>query len=186
VQIAGALCVSKGDNQTNGPRFSNGRSNMAIASTVRDYMTEHGLRYDVLTHPHSHNSMETAQLAHVPGSCLAKSVILGAEEGFVMAVLPSTHHVQLGRLSRQLNTTLRLATEEEVAQLFADCELGAIPPLGAAYGMRTVMDDSLADQQEIYFEAGDHEKLIQMDRDDFLAMMEEASHARFGEHIWRH
>jgi len=159
---------------------------MAIASTVRDYMTEHGLRYDVLTHPHSHNSMETAQLAHVPGSCLAKSVILGADEGFVMAVLPSTHHVQLGRLSRQLNTTLRLATEEEVAQLFADCELGAIPPLGAAYGMRTVMDDSLADQQEIYFEAGDHEKLIQMDRDDFLAMMEEASHARFGEHIWRH
>lgn len=159
---------------------------MAIASTVQQYMTKHGLRYDVLAHPHSHNSMETAQLAHVPGNCLAKSVILSADDGFVMAVLPSNRHVELGRLGRQLNRSLRLATEDEVASIFPDCEPGAIPPIGTAYGLRTVMDDSLADQDEVYFEAGDHESLIQMSRKDFLAMMEDASHGRFGEHMWHH
>ncbi len=81
-----------------------------------------------------------------------------------------------------MNAPLRLASEDEISRLFADCEPGAIPPLGAAYGMRTVMDDSLADPQEIYFEAGDHEMLIQMSRDDFLRLMEEASHTRFGVH----
>lgn len=159
---------------------------MAIASTVRQYIAEHGLRYDVLRHPHSHNSSETAQAAHVPGNCLAKSVILGADDGYLMAVLPATRQIELGRLGRQLNCSLRLATEEEVARLFADCEPGAIPPLGTAYGLPTVLDDSLADQEEIYFEAGDHEMLIQMSRDDFLAMMEDASHGRFGEHSWQH
>lgn len=159
---------------------------MAIASRIRNYMNEHGLRYDVLTHPHSHNSMETAEFAHVPGRCLAKSVVLEDDDGFLMAVLPSTHHVQIGRLSRALNRPLRLATEHELAVLFCDCERGAIPPVGKIYGMRTIIDDSLADEPEIYFESGDHERLIQMSREDFLAMMDDADHTRFADLHWRH
>lgn len=160
---------------------------MAIASTVRDYMDQHGLQYEVLSHPHSHNSMETAQLAHVPGACLAKSVVLEDDKGFLMAVLPSTHHVQLGWLGKELHSPLRLASEDEVGRLFGDCEPGAVPPLGTAYGMRMVLDDRLADHTEIYFEAGDHERLIQMSRETFMTMMdmEQASHVRFGEHNWR-
>lgn len=159
---------------------------MAIASKVQEYMSEHGLRYDVLTHPHSHSSMETAQLARVPGNCLAKSVVLEDDDGYLMAVLPSTHHVHLDWLGKEMNRQLRFVSEDEISTLFDDCEPGAIPPLGAAYGMRMVMDDSLADQDEIYFEAGDHEKLIQMSRADFMAMMENAQHAHFSEHHWRH
>lgn len=161
---------------------------MAIAPKVQEYMTEHGLRYDVLTHPHSHNSMETAHLARVPANCLAKSVVLEDDDGFLMAVLPSTLHVQLGWLSKAMNRSLRLATEDELSGLFADCEPGAVPPLGAAYGLRMVVDDSLIDQEEIYFEAGDHEKLIQMSRADFMTMMEmeSARQLHFSEHHWRH
>ena len=40
---------------------------MAIAHTVENYMAERGIRYDVISHPHSHSSAETAELAHVPG-----------------------------------------------------------------------------------------------------------------------
>lgn len=161
---------------------------MAIASRVQEYMAEHSLRYDVLTHPHSHNSMETAHLARVPANCLAKSVVLEDDQGFLMAVLPSSQHVQLGWLSKAMNRSLRLATEDELSTLFADCEPGAVPPMGAAYGMRMVVDDSLVGQEEIYFEAGDHEKLIQMSRADFMTMMEmeSAQQLHFSEHYWRH
>jgi Ala-tRNA(Pro) deacylase len=159
---------------------------MAIATRLQDYMSSRGLRYDVLTHPHSHNSMQTAELAHVPGDSVAKSVILEDEKGYLMAVLPSTEHVRLGQLGRELNARLRLATEADVARLFDDCEPGAIPPIGAAYGLRTMFDDRLSEQEEIYFEAGDHERLIQVSREDFLAMMGDAAHARFGERHWHH
>jgi Ala-tRNA(Pro) deacylase len=152
---------------------------MAIAHTVQDYMSEHGVRYDIVSHPLSHNSMETAELAHVPGRRLAKSVILEDEDGFVMAVLPSNCHVRLGALSRELNRSLRLASERQLSALFSDCELGAIPPLGLAYGMTTVMDDRLAEQPEVYFEAGDHEQLIRMDREQFNMLMQHVGHARF-------
>jgi Ala-tRNA(Pro) deacylase len=157
---------------------------MATAATVENYMAQRGIRYDVMTHPHSHSSMETAELAHVPGDRLAKSVILEDEDGYVMAVLPSTHHVRLGKLGRELNRRLRLATEEQLAALFGDCEKGAIPPVGLAYGMTTIVDESLAEQPDIWFEAGDHEKLIHMNREAFTALMEHASRARFGHRVW--
>lgn len=152
---------------------------MAIAHRIQDYMGQHGVKYDVVAHPHSHNSMETAELAHIPGNRLAKSVVLEDDDGFLMAVLPSTCHVRLGSLSRELNRKLRLATENELPHLFTDCELGAIPAVGPAYGMATVIDESLTEQPEIYFESGDHEQLIHMNRDQFMILMEHAGYARF-------
>ena len=152
---------------------------MTIASKVVDYMAQRGIKYDVVTHEHSRNSIETALLAHIPGDRLAKSVVLEDDDGFVMAVLPSTCHIKLGRLSRQLDRKLRLASEGDLSSLFADCELGAIPAVGAAYGMRTIVDNSLGKQPDIYFEAGDHEELIHMRQEEFTFLMHDAGHAAF-------
>lgn len=153
---------------------------MATARRTQDYLMQQGVAYDLLSHPHSHSSMETAELAHVPGDRLAKCVVLGDDDGYVMAVLPSTQHVRLGKLSRDLQRRLRLATEDEIAKLFADCDRGAVPAVGAAYGVTTIVDDSLAEQPEIYFEAGDHENLVRMRRDAFMTIMAPAHHGRFG------
>src|SRR5215471_16323370 len=152
---------------------------MAIAHKVQDYLSKHGMKYEVVAHPHSQSSMETAQMAHVPGGRLAKSVILEDDDGYVMAVLPSSCHIQLGRLSKELNRNLRLATEKELPAMFADCEVGAVPPVGLAYGMRTVIDESLAEEPEIFFEAGDHEHLIHMQREAFAELAARAERARF-------
>ena len=152
---------------------------MTIAQKVQDLMGTLGVAYDVVAHPHSHSSMETAELAHVPGHRLAKSVVLEDEDGFVMAVLPSTCHVRLGVLSRELNRRLRLATESQLQTLFADCETGAVPPVGLAYGIPTIVDERLTELPEVYFEAGDHEQLIRMKADQFARLMEHVGHARF-------
>lgn len=152
---------------------------MTTASRLEAYMMQRGVQYEVLPHPRSHSSMETAELAHVPGDCLVKSVILEDDEGYVMAVLPSTHHVEIGKLSRELNRRLGLATETELMALFGDCETGAVPPVGFAYGMMTVIDDSLAEKQELYFEAGDHRNLIHVNGDQFRVLMDKAVHAHF-------
>jgi Ala-tRNA(Pro) deacylase len=159
---------------------------MAIASKVQDFLTRRGLHYDVLTHPHSRCSMETAHLANVPIHALAKSVVLEDDSGYLMAVLPASHHVQLGRLGKELECRPRLAAENDLARMFDDCEPGAVPSVGPAYGMRMVVDDSLAEEAEIYFEGGDHEKLIQMSGRDFMSMLEGAGCVHFAERRWHH
>ena len=146
---------------------------MAIASTVSNYLRAQDVEYDVLTHPHTATSGESAQAAHVPGSRLAKSVILEDEQGYLMVVLPSTRQVNMQELHRQLNRNLVLATEYELGGLFADCEIGALPPIGSAYGVETVVDDTIAEQPDIFFEAGDHEQLIHVSAETFQTLLGE-------------
>ena len=79
--------------------------------------------------------------------------------------------MNLGELHRQLNRNLGLATESELGGLFSDCEVGALPAMGPAYGLETVVDDELAEQPDIYFEAGDHEQLIHVSAEAFHTLM---------------
>ena len=146
---------------------------MAIAATVSNCLRTQDVDYDVLTHPHTATSGESAQAAHVPGNRLAKSVILEDDQGFLMVVLPSSRKDNMQEVHRQLNRNLVLATENELGGLFADCEIGALPPIGVAYGVETVVDDAIAEQPDIFFEAGDHEQLIHVSAETFQALLGE-------------
>ena len=156
---------------------------MAISRSLKNYLEEQGVQYDVVRHVHTESSMHTAAAAHVPGDRLAKSVLVVDEEGCLLVVVPSSHRVQLGELDRQLERNLGLATEDELRELFKDCKIGAIPPAGAAYGIETVVDESLTEQPEVWFEAGDHELLIHVRGEQFSKLVGDAPRRRFSRHV---
>ncbi len=156
---------------------------MAIATTIKRYLKEHDVAYDVVVHPRTLTSMQTAAQAHVPGDRLIKAVVIEDEHGYLMVALPSTHRLELGQLHRQLQRNLGLATEDELAELFKDCELGAIPPIGSAYGIETLVDDSLLQKDDVYFEAGDHEEVIHISGKQFQNLVGGARHGRFSHHV---
>lgn len=156
---------------------------MTIAASVQSYLDREGAAYDMIAHEHTRDSNHTAQAARVPGDRLAKCVVLEDDSGYLMAVVPSTHKVDLGALHRTLNRSLGLATEPELLELFRDCEAGALPPLGAAYGMHMILDDSLADPPDIYFEAGDHQALVHMCSSEFMRLMAKVPRGRISYHM---
>jgi Ala-tRNA(Pro) deacylase len=155
---------------------------MTIAATVQRYLRDCGIDYEVVEHVRTLSSSRTAQAGHVSGDRLAKAVVLKSEGGFTMAVLPASRHLRLGEIQDYLERPVGLATEREVEQLFGDCELGAIPPMGKPYGMAMIVDDSLAEQPDVYFEAGDHMSLIHVNAMAFQRLMAEARHGRFSRH----
>jgi Ala-tRNA(Pro) deacylase len=152
---------------------------MAIAITLQEYLDKSGIKYDVLSHAHTETSLDIAQTTHIPPEQVAKSVILEDEDGYLMAVIPASHHIELGQLSRQLERRLGLATEDELSDLFGDCDLGAVPPIGEAYHMEVVMDDSLENCPDVYFEAGNHTDLIHVRGPAFMQLMQHAHHGHF-------
>ncbi|MGW4119002.1 aminoacyl-tRNA deacylase [Nocardia sp. NPDC004711] len=152
---------------------------MSISLTVQQCLTDAGAEYELVPHPHSHNSSETAETAHIPGDRLAKTVLLEDSQGYVAAVLPASHHLRLAKLWSQTGRRLVLAKESNFRETFTDCEVGAIPPMCTAYGMTTLMDESLTTQPDIYFEAGDHETLVHLQTDQFMRLMEQAEKAHF-------
>ncbi|HKK07159.1 MAG: YbaK/EbsC family protein [Gammaproteobacteria bacterium] len=156
---------------------------MAIAITLQEYLDNAGVEYDLIEHPYSSTSMQAAQAAHVPGDRIAKSVLLEDEHGYVLAVIPATHRLDLGNVHRQLNRMVGLATERELADVFADCEEGAVPPLGQPYGVEVIIDESLAWQPDIYFEAGDHVDLVHITGEAFQDLLGDVEQGQFSRHL---
>jgi Ala-tRNA(Pro) deacylase len=148
---------------------------MTLAPTLADYLYRHRTRYALEHHVHSFCSLESAREAGVDEECLAKTVVLQDDAGFVLAVLPASRRLELERVREELGRALHLSREQDMASLFPDCEEGAVPPIGAAYGIPTVIDANLEDRDEIYFEGGDHETLVRVEGAAFLDLLEGAT-----------
>ena len=154
---------------------------MAIAETVRSFLEQHSVSYDLISHPHTWSSHETAEAAHISEDHIAKAVIVKDAAGYAMIVVPASNWVEMGHLRTELNRDFHLATEEELASLFQDCETGAVPPLGPAYGIETFLDQSLSSLANVYFEAGDHESLVHVDGEAFRALLRGVRQGHFGD-----
>lgn len=150
---------------------------MGIAITLAQYLAE----YDVVEHPHAVTASESAKTSHISLNRLAKAVVLKGKDGFMLAVLPASGHIQFGQLCKQLGADVDMASEEQIETLFLDCEPGAVPALGAAYGLKVIVDDSLANEPEIYLEGGDHASLVHISGSTFQELLADARHARFTE-----
>ncbi len=155
---------------------------MGIPATIREYLDLRDADYRVDIHPHSESSMRTAEAAHISGDRIAKGVLLKDEDGYLLAVLPASYSVRIGVLQDLLERPVELAPEMDLAVVFPDCEVGAVPALGPAYDIPTVVDDSLVSLAEVYFEAGDHEELIRTTGAAFGDLLDEAQHLSFGAH----
>jgi Ala-tRNA(Pro) deacylase len=153
-----------------------------ISTKLRRYLSEHHTQFREIRHPHSETSLQSAELARVPGSQLAKAVILEDAQGPLMAVIPADYHIDLDRLRERLGRDLEFADEGELATMFPDCELGAVPPLGPAYRIPTVWDTDLGNQDTLYLEAGDHQTLLQLSGRDFHELMVPAQRGHFSHH----
>ena len=158
---------------------------MKIASKLEDYLRQQEIKYRVVTHPHSEYSMETAEKAHVPGDALAKGVLVEDDDGYLLVVLPADFHIELESLHRLLGQQVSMADEPTLAKVFSDCEPGAVPPLGMAYGIKTIWDpeSSLGKLDEVFFEAGDHQTLVRVSGVQFHELMAPAERGKFSHHI---
>ena len=152
---------------------------MTIAPRLKDFIDGKGISYDTVAHHRTSTSRQAAIAAHVPGSIVAKSVVVHHERGYTLAVVPSTHRIELGRLQDVMDKRLGLASEDEVISLFGDCDTGAIPPIGAAYDVPVIVDEILGDAADVYFEGGDHRTLVHVSGRDFRNLTMGAYQARF-------
>ncbi|MDH5356819.1 MAG: YbaK/EbsC family protein [Gammaproteobacteria bacterium] len=154
---------------------------MTISSTLNEFLNQQKVPFELIPHPHTSSSMDTVRQAQVPGNRLAKAVVVKQDDKYSMVIVPSVEQVDLAMLRDELGRKLELATESELGEIFPDCEIGAVPPIGPAWGLNTYLDDSfLTDSEEVFFEAGDHEDLVRVSGDQFQKLQGNARHGHYG------
>lgn len=140
---------------------------------LESFLDARGVIYERHTHTTTYTSQGLARAEHVSGFMVAKPVIVNTSGGYAMCVLPAPKHLDLKRAAKVLNEAdVRLATESEMADLFPDCELGAEPPVGSMFGMKTIMDSQLEEDETLIMQAGTHTESIELKRVDWQRVCE--------------
>jgi Ala-tRNA(Pro) deacylase len=143
---------------------------MSISIRLKNFLDENQIPYSVMTHIRAYTAQGAAATMQISGKELAKTVVLSAGEEMILAVLPAPNHVRLDKLADEMGKPVRLATEQEFSSLFPDCEPGAMPPFGSLYNLPVYVDESLAADEAIVFNAGTHHDAIRMRYADFVRL----------------
>ncbi len=141
-------------------------------TAIKEYLTDNGIMFEVIKHSPSITAPQTAASAHISGSDLAKTVIVKADDRMVMIVEPANDKVDLESLKHQIHAhSVELANEGEFRDLFPNCELGAMPPLGNLYGLDVYISEHLTRNDKIAFNAGTHSELVKISYSDFADLV---------------
>jgi Ala-tRNA(Pro) deacylase len=140
---------------------------LKIPKQLIDCLEENKVDYEILHHPEAVTAQRIAQAEHVKGRRHAKIVMVKSGEQHLMIVLPADHQIDLKKLKKAVGKAVSLDSEQEFKPLFPDCVVGAMPPFGNLYGVPTYVDNRLAQEEYIVFEAGTHTDAIKLSYRDY-------------------
>jgi Ala-tRNA(Pro) deacylase len=140
---------------------------------LKDYLDTRNIKYVTVRHSSAYTAQQIAASAHIPGKILAKTVMVKLDGKMAMAVLPASYLIDFDLLKQVTGCKkVELAHEQEFKNIFPQCEVGAMPPFGNLYGLDVYVSESLAEDDEIAFNAGTHTELIRLSYDDFERCVE--------------
>ena len=146
---------------------------MAILKRLKEMLDGAKVPYEVYNHALAYTAQEIAARQHFSGNEMAKVVMLEVDDKLVMGVIRGNDKISLSEVRDSLGArNVRLATEEEFIARFPECEIGAMPPFGNLYGLKVYVDPSLAQDEYIYFNAGNHVQTVHMKYKDFARLVE--------------
>lgn len=140
---------------------------------LKEYLDRNNIQYITITHSQAFTAQKVAASAHISGWNLAKTVIVKMDGKMAMAVLPASSRINLETLRTVTGSDhLEIASEKEFAELFPDCETGAMPPFGNLYGMDVYLSRHLTEDEEIAFNACSHTEIMKMSYKDFERLVQ--------------
>lgn len=152
---------------------------MSLAAAVLRHLNSNHIAFRECTHARSTNLNEAAQACGVASFELARTLLLRDGAGFVLAVLPLNRVPDFAKLSAWLHRDLRPVAGPEADRLFPDCAPHCHPPFGEPYGLSTIVDRTLLDLPQVYFEPGCPSSLVRVAGRDFQFLCGRAARGDF-------
>jgi Ala-tRNA(Pro) deacylase len=144
---------------------------MKCRKRMEQYLRDNTVPFEVMAHSEAYTMQEVAAELHVPGKQVAKVVIVKANGKMIMLVVPSPYRLNFAKVRALLGAKkVSLAKEEEFADLFPDCAIGAMPPFGNLYDVPVYVDQTLVEEPNIVFRVGTHRHTMKVAYADFARL----------------
>jgi Ala-tRNA(Pro) deacylase len=138
-------------------------------AAVTEFLERERIPYQVVEHERTQTAVAEARATGVPAADVAKTIVLRDEEGLRLAVIPASERLDMHKLKQALaSKSLRLVTEQEMANEFDEFEVGAMPPFGSMFDPLELVDERLLEHDRILCSGGDHEHAVLVDPRDVV------------------
>ncbi|MGM0593860.1 MAG: HDOD domain-containing protein [Pseudomonadota bacterium] len=154
---------------------------MSHHNPIINYLQREGVAFEPLPLEAADSLYQAAEQAGIPAQQVARAVLLGDEEGVLLAVLPLDRILDFGELFTLTGRSLEPLERSAGQYLFHDCQAGTIPPVAAPFGLRAVVDTSLLEHDTLYLEPGQRHLLLRLDREGFRRLHRDALFGRIAD-----
>jgi Ala-tRNA(Pro) deacylase len=145
---------------------------MECLERMKEYLSDNNVPFEIMTHTQAFTMPEVAAALHVPGEQVAKVVMAKGDGSMAMLVTSAAHRLDIPKVRDLLGADkVALAKEDEFADLFPDCEVGAMPPFGNLYNVPVYVDQALAEQASIVFRVGTHQQTMKVAYADYARLV---------------
>ncbi len=144
-----------------------GASTIAPADpALLEWLARHDVEYEIHKHAQAFTALSVAKAEGVDPHTVAKVVAVSTPDGHrALVVLETTDRLDLRKAAQVLEAdSVRLLTEAELATLAPTCEIGAMPAIGALFGVKMIADYAIRDDRDISFNAGNHRCSVRVER----------------------
>lgn len=152
---------------------------MAVSESINRFLKQKSVKYAVIPHTKTHTLEEAADAVGAPYAKMLRSVVLTDGDDYYIAVLPVTHVLDFKTLKQDLGEEMQVARFRDFSTRFDCCDRGCIPPLGQPFNLKLLVDSSVAELDEVFFEAGSHNEIIKMTVRAYLSLLEGANFGHY-------
>ncbi|TPW16535.1 MAG: signal transduction protein [Halothiobacillaceae bacterium] len=147
---------------------------MSVAATVIRFLDRQQVAYTVHNLIHFESIEDAANRLGIAKHSLIYTVPLIDQFGLILTILPADRAISFTQLNGLMGRNFTPASTTQTLAVFRDCDCAYLPPLGEAYGVRAILEDSVVDSKVIYFIAGDSRHIIQVNSQGFLHLQNQA------------
>jgi HD-like signal output (HDOD) protein/prolyl-tRNA editing enzyme YbaK/EbsC (Cys-tRNA(Pro) deacylase) len=151
---------------------------MWVVEAIKQYLEKENINYDVVELPPFLNLEEAETTTDLPAHSIVQAILLKDQYGLIMVVIPASCSINNRTLSKLFSRKFEEISYDEQKRLFKGWDPQFTPPLGNAYGIKTVIDENIISLEHVYIGAGDNTHLLKLDIKNFHQLQTNASFAK--------
>jgi Ala-tRNA(Pro) deacylase len=140
---------------------------MAVPKKIINFLDQNKIKYRILEHKKVFTAYDKSQTLKVPEKIVGKTLIVKFNNSLAMVLIGANKNLDFKKLKKILGKEVKLASERLIKNKIKGVKLGAIPPFGNLWGMKTFVDRSLKREKKIILNSGDWQFSIEVSPKDF-------------------
>jgi len=168
---------------------------MAVSKKIISFLEKNKVKYEILKHRTVYTAFDKAKTLKIPEKMVGKTLVLKTDGKLAMVLIPANKNLDLqkfkklakalpaaclpDRQGRQVKK-IDFASERLIKNKFKGVKVGAIPPFGNLWGLRTFIDNSLMREKEIILNGGDYNFSIKLKSKEIKKLVPDSIFGNFG------